>query len=47
MIKKTCEEKVVESVNKELDCNKEKPVFWALVVTSKNINIKNDILKIF
>ena len=35
------QEKVVESVNKELDCNKEKPVFWALVVTSKNINIKN------
>ena len=38
---KNVQEKVVESVNKELDCNKEKPVFWALVVTSKNINIKN------
>ena len=44
---KNVEKKIIESVNKELDCNQEKPVFWALVLTSKNINIKNDILRNF
>lgn len=44
---KIVEKKIIESVNKELDCNQEKPVFWALVLASKNINIKNDILRNF
>jgi SAM-dependent methyltransferase len=42
---KNVEKKIIESVKKELDCNQENPVFWAIIVTSKNIDIKNDLLK--
>jgi len=41
------EKKIIESINKELDCNQENPVFWALIVSSKNINIKDNLLKNF
>ena len=34
------EEKIIKSVKKELFCNEKKPLFWALIVSSKNINIK-------
>ncbi len=44
---KIVEEKIIESVKKELDCVKEKPVFWSIVITSKNINIEKDLLKKF
>jgi len=43
--KKSLENKIMKSLNKELDCINEKPVFWALIITSKNIDIKKDILK--
>ena len=42
---KKVEKRIIESVKKELDCNQENPVFWAIIVTSKNIDIKNDLLK--
>ena len=45
--KKIVEEKIIESVKKDLTCNKEKPVFWSIVITSKNINIEKDLLKKF
>ena len=43
--KKSLENKIIKSLNKELDCINEKPVFWALIITSKNMDIKKDILK--
>lgn len=44
---KIVEEKIIESINRELNCDKEKPVFWSIIITSKNINIEKDILKKF
>ncbi len=38
-------EKIIKSTYKELDCKEESPVFWAYVVTSKNIDITKDVLK--
>jgi len=35
------EEKISKVVSKELLCKEKKPIFWALIITSKNINIKN------
>ena len=42
---KLVEKKIVKSVNKELGCENENPIFWAVLLTSKNIDIKKDILK--
>ena len=42
---KNVENKIIKSVNKELNCNHEDPVFWAVIVSSKNINIKNSLIK--
>lgn len=42
---KIVEEKIIESVKKDINCDKDKPVFWSIVITSKNINIGKDLLK--
>lgn len=34
------EEKIIKSVKKELFCNQRKPLFWAFILSSKNINVK-------
>ena len=42
---KNVEKKIIESVSKELDCKQENPLFWAIIITSKNINIENSFFK--
>ena len=42
---KQVEKKIIKCVNKELNCINESTVFWAFVITSKNIDIKKDVLK--
>lgn len=37
---KNVEEKIINSVSKELNCTEEHPIFWGLIITSKNINLK-------
>lgn len=37
---KKAQEKILNSVNRELHCNNKKPLFWAFIISSKNINIK-------
>ena len=44
---KNVEEKIIKSVNKELNCNEENPIFWAFIISSNNINIKNNLVKNF
>ena len=42
---KIVEEKIIENLKKDINCDKDKPVFWSIVITSKNINIGKDLLK--
>ena len=42
---KNVEKKIIESTDKELNCNHENPIFWAIIVSSKNIDIKNNLIK--
>ena len=44
---KNVEEKIINSVNKELKCNKKNPIFWAYIINSKNIKFKDDLVKNF
>ena len=37
---KNVEKKITNSVYRELDCKSKSPVFWALIISSKNINLK-------
>ena len=41
------EERIIKSVNKDLDCNQENPIFWALIINSNKINIKDNLVKSF
>ena len=38
---KDIEKKIIKSVNRELDCNKKNPIFWAFIINSDNINFKD------
>ena len=44
---KNVEKKIIESVNRELQCDQENPLFWAFVISSNDINIKDNIIKKF
>lgn len=44
---KNVDEKIIKSVNKELDCNEENPIFWAFIISSNKINIKDNLVKNF
>ncbi len=44
---KNVEKKIIKSVNKELDCNQDNPIFWALIINSNKINIKDNLVKNF
>ena len=44
---KNVDEKIIKSVNKELDCNEENPIFWAFIISSNKINIKSNLVKNF
>lgn len=44
---KNVEKKIIKSVNKELDCNQENPIFWAFIINSNKINIKDNLVKNF
>ena len=37
---KNVEDKIVNSVNKELICDNKNPLFWAVIISSKNIKIR-------
>ena len=40
---KDVQEKILNSVNRELYCNNKNPLFWAFIISSKDINIKFNI----
>jgi SAM-dependent methyltransferase len=44
---KNIEQEIIKSVKKELDCKQENPIFWAFIINSNKINIKNNLLKNF
>ncbi|MDB3889566.1 class I SAM-dependent methyltransferase [Candidatus Pelagibacter sp.] len=44
---KNIEQEIVKSVKKELDCKQENPIFWAFIINSNKINIKNNLVKNF
>ncbi len=35
------EKKLLNSISRELSCNSKSPVFWALIITSKNIKLRH------
>lgn len=41
------EKKIIKSVKKELDCKQENPIFWAFIINSNKINIKDNLVKKF
>ena len=44
---KNVEKKIIKSVTKELYCNQESPIFWAFIINSNKINIKDNLMKNF
>jgi hypothetical protein len=44
---KNVEKKIIKSVNRELQCDQENPLFWAFVISSNDINIEDSIIKKF
>ena len=44
---KDVEKKIIKSVTKELNCKQVSPLYWALVINSNKINIKDNLVKIF
>ena len=43
---KNIEKKIINSISGELNCRSKSPVFWALIISSKNINLKHKKIKI-
>ena len=39
-ITENVEKKIVNSIFQELNCTSKTPIFWALIISSKNINLK-------
>ena len=44
---KDMEKKIIKSVNSELNCKHQNPIFWAFIINSKNIKIKDKLFKNF
>ena len=44
---KDIEKKIIKSVNSELNCKNQNPIFWAFIINSKNIKIKDKLFKNF
>ena len=43
--KRNIEKKIIENISKELECNHKSPVFWAFIITPKNIDIDGKLIK--